>query len=133
MIDFANLYQSIEMHRAENQNFSYPFVVQCEDRKVISWFSYKVSGRDEEHLYTHIHSVYVMNEENDIKKQQVVLDVPFAFSDQKQADYSAYLCDLERVYNDFSEEKMNELLQNSAYKPLFKAFQCVRSYVRTHQ
>ena len=47
-----------------------------------------------------INSVYVMNEENDIKKQQVVLDVPFAFSDQKQADYSAYLCDLERVYND---------------------------------
>ena len=43
MIDFANLYQSIEMHRAENQNFSYPFVVQCEDGKVISWFSYKVS------------------------------------------------------------------------------------------
>lgn len=130
-MNFARLYEMMEMRRADNQLFSYPFIVELPNgEKVISWFSYKIIGKSQNKLFTHIGSIYVVDVNERITQMNVAFDLPFTFSDKPKAGYSEYVQSLEQLYQDFSEEKMNILLQDKAYQPLFKAYQGVRSYIR---
>lgn len=132
MIDFSRLDYITGEYRRENQMFSYPFIVQCGNgEKVVAWFAYEISGADMEHLFTHIYTVYALDSDGEVYKENVVLDVPFSAGNAPPPmEYGVYNARLEQVYNNFSEDEMNLLIQNGAYKPLFKAFQCVRNYIR---
>lgn len=131
MINFAKLYEMMEMRRADNQLFSYPFIVELLNKEmVVSWFSYKILGKDQNSLFTHVESIYVVEGNEIITQMNVAFDLPFVFSDKPKASYSEYIKSLEQLYQHFSEEEMNILLQDKAYQPLFKAYQGVRSYIR---
>ena len=130
-MDFVWLGRYISMHQAENQTFSYPFAIEINpDTKVVAWFWYDMSGTMESQWFTHIKRIYVANENQEVSQFDVVLDVPATQYECKVAMLKDYLKSLEQVYSDFSEEKMNVLIQEQAYKPLFKAFQCVKDYVK---
>ena len=131
MIDFAKLYRTMEMRRADNQLFSYPFIVELQNKdKIVVWFSYKITGKNQDSLFTHVSSIYTVDSSENITQMTVAFDVPFIFSEKPKASYTEYTQSLEQLYLTFSEEEMNALLQEKAYQPLFKAYQAVRSYLR---
>ena len=132
MFDFSALPRLIEANRYEDQQFSYPFIVRGRDGSfVIAWFILDISGPDAEHLFAHIREVLILDEEGRLDRRKTALDVPFALTDDPPfSGLDSYLPDLEALSRDFSEEAMNRLLQDKAYKPLFRAYQAVRGYVR---
>lgn len=128
-----NLYEIMEQRRAENVMFSHPFIVRCPDgRKLAAWFEYRISGKSTDSLFAHISRIYTVDESMQPEKTDVVLDAPCGMSDEMPAILWDYLPKLQEVYDDFTEEKMNMLLQDMAFRPLFKSFMLVRAYVRTH-
>ena len=134
MYDFAGLKLTIEKNRFENQQTSYPFIVARKDgTKIISWFVYDVSGPDMNHLFVHIKKIYTADENLSVRKKDVLLDVPFVPTGSSiSLDYDKYLQNLESLYKDFTDERMNHLLQSNGYKPLFNAYQSVKNYIRAY-
>lgn len=130
-MDFTKLQDFIEMRCAENQKFSLPFVVKSKNgEKFISWFWYQLSGDKKSGLFAHIYKVYILNENYELQENKVILDIPSELPQKPETRLREYLVQLESVYNDFSEEEMSKLIQDS-FKPLYNAYQCARSYVHT--
>lgn len=131
-MDFTWLARYIMMHQAENQTFSYPFIIELKNKKkVVAWFWYDMSGTVDTQWFVQIRRIYVANENQKVTEYDIVFDVPAKYYDCSLAMMKDYMKDLELIYSDYSEDKMNILIQEKAYKPLFKAFRCVANYVQS--
>ena len=134
-MDHLILYKTIEMKRREDENLSFPFLVQTASGKIhYVWFSFEVTGNVKTGTFVHINEITVLQEdEKTPRSASVAFDMPFLFDPDNRERYAEYLQQVVQMEDHFSEEAMNRLLQDYGMKPFFHAFQCVRNYVRTHE
>lgn len=132
-MNFNELVSIMENKRPLNANFSRPFIVDLIDNnKVVVWFQFKIKRTgDNDVFFSHIRKIFIADGEN-VSSFSVILDVPCAFSQEPIAPYKEYLSVLEDIYSNFSREKMDKLFQEKYYQPLYKSYECVVDYVRTH-
>lgn len=110
---------------------SYPFVVQLPNGdKVVVDFRCEVSGVDIDNLFAHISEIKVCDSELHVSQFPVVLDIPAKLYMEEQYSPPAYLAELEDIYNNFSQEKMDALMQKGSNKILFNAYRAATQYVR---
>ena len=132
-MDHLRLYRIIEQNRYEDEHFSFPFLVHLENgENVFSWFSYELFGNISSGVYIHIEKIMVIRSDEHIITYPACFDMPYLLDAKNEEKYMEYLETLMPMQNNFSEEKMNSLLQDFGMKPLFHAFQCVRNYIKTH-
>lgn len=131
-MDFDWLDRYMMMHRAENQTYSRPFIVKLKTQaKAAVWFWYGMTGINESDVYIHIWRIFVADEALNVTSQDVVLDVPSQVMESNFALLDEYMEDLKAVDRDFSEEKMDALLQEKALVTMFNAYQTVKLYVQS--
>lgn len=130
MISFGKLYEVMELMRADNQHFSYPFIVQLPNgEKVIAWFAYKVFGKDSDSLVSRVGPVYVVDVNGKTKQMDIIFDVPITLSEEEKASSLEYMHALEMLYKNFSRDKMDSLFRDHAYRPLYPAYLQARDFV----
>lgn len=118
---------------ADTCNRSRPFLVALPDgRKVMASFDCVVSGSNIDSMLAHIREIRVCDEEINTNIFRVILDAPAEFAHGNAYPWSQYWKELNDIYSDFSQEKMDALMQKGAYKTLFPAYQVASQYVRIH-
>ena len=124
------LYDLFERNRADNQQFAHPFVVELETGdKVVVWFSYRILGKSLEELYANIPQVYVLDKEKKLSVYKVDLKIPAYFSEENPQRLSEYIANLVDIYDNYSIQKMEDVLQKHTYKPLYESYCRIKDYV----
>lgn len=125
----------IEKSRKHNQYFSLPFVIKSENNKsenndfYFVWFSYLIQKTKTNQIFTHIDTVFCVSPEKELYSYRTMFDIPAYFDSTPPAQYYEYIPELEKIIQNYSDEDMNKLLQDKAYKPLFKSFMCVKDFI----
>lgn len=125
-IDFRLLRNYIAERREKDMLTSLPFIIQLRTgEKVIVWFQYQVIGACSENLFAHVNTVYAIDPSGKITRKKLELETPIRDAESQDLDFDQYIAELKQLYRKYSVNKMNSLLWNQGYKPLFDASRAV--------
>lgn len=130
-MDLEQLENIIEKRRKQNQNFSLPFIVKSDSGRIyISWFSYEISRSENEDWMSYIDLIFILDSNEHINKYAVSMATSACFDIVPPALYCEYIPELKKIYANFSEEKMDSLFEEKAYKPLFNSYIKAKEFVQ---
>ncbi len=130
-LNFKALQECIESSRDGDQRVSFPFIVQAKTgQKYIVWFTYDIDGPDDENTVTVIDRVFMVSHNGEVRETEVGLEAPFNFTGKQKLSYGEYLIAFAELYKSFSVNKMNSLLWDKGYRPIYEAYKQVSAWAR---
>ena len=133
MADFTKLVRALCTDLEEGERREMPFVVELANKeKVLANFQGATHGKDVNCLLTHITCIWVCDASGKVTKIPVSVDAPARLSHKPTMECNVYMSCLEKIYDNYSEEKMDALLHCCELEMLVASYRAVREYVKVY-
>lgn len=124
-MNFAGIFREIMVRRMLTESSSLPVIAQKDDRLEVIWFTYRFEKKEQGNA-ARIRAIYSTGDGNHIEEEAVEMEEPVTYGEAETPvlETKAYYARLEKLYDDFDSELMEELLKKAvseAFLPVYKA------------
>jgi len=123
-MDFNKIKALIEKYRVLTGLSSLPFIVNIQGCIVICWFNYYLE-QSMDNLSIAISDVFTLKEDGGVLDHKLSGTIQVALGEYEEPHMRdrEYLSELEKVYETFSDERMESLLHVAEMSPLLPAYE----------
>lgn len=133
-MDFDKLIFLIEEHRKHTALTSLPFLIEIKNKKYATWFEFNFiySNNKKEKDILQISEISIMNDDSQVINEKVNVQINLVNKCEKDPGFpeALYFKNLKKLYNDFKEEKMDNLIKKAEVNSLLPAYKIIKNYIK---
>lgn len=121
-MDFKTVRAKIEERRVLTGMSSYPFIIIKQANKYVAWFNYFFDEGDEIKVIST--EGYLMGEDGAVEKKEIDISIALSVTEDEEPtiEYPEYLSEIEKLYDNYSEEEFKKLISQTEEGLLFPVY-----------